>query len=254
MAIRLTISVLLIMLVKNGNDGMLVCIIFMTCHTEGLIRTSEINAMAKHQRPPGLEDVDELYHECGFLRLTTHEGDPLSEDEMNGLTNLEKEFPENRLKNYIIDNPVERQRAFNDGWGDLLDAVPWRGTGVLDTTAGYVRADKACIWLSAKVRQLGVAFIEGPLCGKVVELAHDTLPQDVIRGIRTADGKSHLADLTIVAGKSIPYFFIVTCQSHTRRRLDTYPGACHSQVIGDDRWFRYIHSTAPSATRSLEEI
>ena len=82
------------------------------------------------------------------MRLPGSTDDPLSRNELAGLTNLEKHFPEYRLGNYIIDDRSERQRAIADGWQKTLDAVDWKGTGVLDATAGFVRADKACIWLT----------------------------------------------------------------------------------------------------------
>jgi len=162
----------------------------------------ELRNLPNSSRPEGLRNVEEFYTECGFLRLAESSQHQLSEKELTGLTNLDQNYPEHRRKNYIIGNNVERKNAEADGWKDVLKSVDWDGTGVLDATAGYVRADKACIWLSMKAKHAAVCFIEGELNGKVIKIVVDSLAdENKIRGVETADGIFHPADLVIVAGK-----------------------------------------------------
>lgn len=138
------------------------------------------------------------------MRLPSSISDHLSGDERAGLANLEKRFPQYRLGNYIIDDPAERMRAIADGWQETLDAVDWKGTGVLDTTAGFVRADKACIWLAHLGKMAGVRFIQGESCGKVNGFVEEqeAAGRRRVRGIKTADGTEHPTKLVIVACSS----------------------------------------------------
>lgn len=71
--------------------------------------------------------------------------------------------------------------------------------GVLDTTGGYVLADKACRFALHKASQLGVRFALGPESGLFTSFTYDSSSgTKVVTGITTADGKSHAAALTII--------------------------------------------------------
>ncbi|CAJ2505487.1 Uu.00g128810.m01.CDS01 [Anthostomella pinea] len=68
--------------------------------------------------------------------------------------------------------------------------------------AGWVHARKALVSAYAEAKRLGVKFITGSPEGQVVNLLH---AEGDIRGAKTADGKEHIADRTILAlGASAP--------------------------------------------------
>ncbi|KIJ36772.1 hypothetical protein M422DRAFT_34130, partial [Sphaerobolus stellatus SS14] len=212
---------------------------------------NELRMIRKEDLPDGLEGVGDLYTECGFLRLSDSPIHPLSEKELAGLSNLEKQFPEYRLKNYIISDSSEEERARTDGWGHVLDSMNWSGTGVLDATAGYVRADKACVWLAKKARQAGVQFIEGNSKGnvvnlKLVESLESLSDSKIVEGVMTADGVFHPADLVIIAaGGWTPYLV-----PDTRKLLETTAGSIISIQLPPlqerpDLWDKYSGKNWP---------
>ncbi|KAF8499498.1 FAD dependent oxidoreductase [Gautieria morchelliformis] len=217
----------------------------------------ELAATPPSQRPAGLGSTDEFYTECGLMRLPGSTDDPLSTDELAGLANLEKQFPEHRLKNYIIDDPTERLRAIADGWQETLDSVDWKGTGVLDATAGFVRADKSCIWLAHLSRKAGVHFIQGEISGKVVQFLEEkeaNAEEHHVRGVKTADGATHAAQLVIVAcGGWTP-----SLVPDTRNLLETTAGSIVSLNLpprGErpDLWERFSGARWPVISRSTNK-
>jgi sarcosine oxidase / L-pipecolate oxidase len=69
-----------------------------------------------------------------------------------------------------------------------------------DTSAGFTYADKSCIWARHLAEKAGVHFVLGPETGKLDDLLlESTKSGKKVRGLRTADGKEHYADVTIVA-------------------------------------------------------
>lgn len=68
---------------------------------------------------------------------------------------------------------------------------------VLDSSAGFVVAYKACAWAQHLARKAGVGFILHPTKGKVVGI-DTTADQKPI--LRTADGMIHNGDLVVIAG------------------------------------------------------
>jgi sarcosine oxidase/L-pipecolate oxidase len=72
--------------------------------------------------------------------------------------------------------------------------------GVLDTTGGYVLADKACRFALHKATRLGVNFVLGPKAGLFTSFTYgpSSSTRRIVTGITTADGKSHTAALTII--------------------------------------------------------
>ncbi|KAL6910152.1 FAD dependent oxidoreductase [Trichoderma evansii] len=74
--------------------------------------------------------------------------------------------------------------------------------GVLDTTGGFVLADKACRFALHKAKRLGVRFILSPESGRLTSFIYDSSASpsanSIVTGIATADGKSHSAALTIL--------------------------------------------------------
>ncbi|KAJ5100517.1 Sarcosine oxidase protein [Penicillium angulare] len=72
-------------------------------------------------------------------------------------------------------------------------------TSLLDTTAGYAIAHKAC-WLALhKAKRLGVHFVLGGHKGTLKELCYKDKAQTEISGITTMDGKFHAGSLVLVA-------------------------------------------------------
>jgi sarcosine oxidase/L-pipecolate oxidase len=77
--------------------------------------------------------------------------------------------------------------------------------GVLDTTGGMAVADKACRFALHKARQLGVKFVFGSQAGHFDALCYekgtiaDKSPSSKVIGVRTRDGKTHKAALTLMA-------------------------------------------------------
>lgn len=112
---------------------------------------------------------------------------------------------------YRITDPSEQQRAIRNGWArekyDPFDRVG-RGLpvdGVLDTLAGFVYADAACLFALRKIQQLGAKIILDSVAGKFERFLYaptsDGQSGDSKRatGIRTSDGKEHVSDIVIVA-------------------------------------------------------
>lgn len=62
---------------------------------------------------------------------------------------------------------------------------------------GWVHARKAYVRACQEAERLGASFVSGDEAGRVMELLYDDTGGDVI-GARTADGKEHFADRTIL--------------------------------------------------------
>ncbi|KAM0464945.1 hypothetical protein ACHAPV_001936 [Trichoderma viride] len=96
--------------------------------------------------------------------------------------------------------------ASEKGMGYALQPFAKDVLGVLDTTGGFVLADKACRFALNKAMRLGVRFILGPESGRLTSFTHrasasasaSASTNSIIAGIATADGKSHPAALTIL--------------------------------------------------------
>jgi sarcosine oxidase/L-pipecolate oxidase len=59
---------------------------------------------------------------------------------------------------------------------------------------------KACIWARHLCQKAGVHFVLGPDVGKLDTLiVEQTAAGKKVKGLKTADGKNHLADVTIIA-------------------------------------------------------
>lgn len=159
----------------------------------------ELAATPTHKLPKGLKQGDNIWNNCGFLRLSAD--GKLSEHEKSTLANLTADGL--RDTQYIIGDPRDEARAKANGWHRKFDALKRkeRGqnlVGVLDTTAGFVEASKACLWTLYLARKAGVKFVLGNEVGRV-----DCFLKERGRtvGIKTADGLEHKADLVILAGK-----------------------------------------------------
>jgi sarcosine oxidase/L-pipecolate oxidase len=100
------------------------------------------------------------------------------------------------------------ERASRSGWAHKLDPCRRQERfgvhkAVLDSSAGFVVAYKACAWTQHLARKAGVEFILHHMKGKVVEISTAADQKPVVR---TADGMTHEGDLVVVAGNDFPSF------------------------------------------------
>ncbi|KAK4900201.1 hypothetical protein LTR27_002425 [Elasticomyces elasticus] len=125
-----------------------------------------------------------------------------------------------------------------DPFGRLDQALPT--DGVLDMTAGYVLASRACSFALHLCQKAGVKLHLGP------DHALRRLSQqnEVVSGIATADGQKHSADLVIVAcGGWTP-----SLVSQAEQLLETTSGSVLSIRLPKDRpdlWDKYSPEKFP---------
>ena len=148
-----------------------------------------------HHLPPGLRPDLKLWNNCGFLRLS-REG--LEPEEVE----TQKNFPpEIRHTQYRVSDERRRKNAEVDGvpsskvdpFDRMRKGLPT--DGILDTTAGFVLASRACAFALHLCRNAGVKSSLGP----DYSLKSLIREGNKITGIVTQDGNSHPADLVIVA-------------------------------------------------------
>lgn len=162
--------------------------------------------------PPGISPSTGLFYPSGFLRLPLHPTSPLSEKELSSLSHIASESASLRAQNYVLSNPEDVQRAKSEGWAKQLDLWTdlWTekgGDGVFDATAGFVRADKACVWMRWLAEREGVEFVLGEE-GRVKKVLEEgQCDEKRAVGVGTTDGKVHSADLVIVACECLSLFF-----------------------------------------------
>ncbi|KAL4877768.1 FAD dependent oxidoreductase [Aspergillus karnatakaensis] len=150
--------------------------------------------------PPGLTSVDRVFIKNGHLVLT--DKPDLPDFELATITNMEKAgYKDTQLSTL---DPHHIQLAQETGLGYAIDPFHRRqrgqsNVGVLDTTGGLAVADKACRFALHKARTLGVKFIFGPAAGKLDSLVYAPSSKSKVTGIKTADGKTHAAEMTILA-------------------------------------------------------
>lgn len=169
--------------------------------------------------PPCISPSTRLFYPSGFLRLPLHPTSPLSEKELSSLSHIASESASLRAQNYVLSNPEDVQRAKSEGWAKQLDLWTdlWTekgGDGVFDATAGFVRADKACVWMRWLAEREGVEFVLGEegRVKKVIEEGQCDEKRAV--GVETTDGKVHSADLVIVACECLSLLFSSSAFGH----------------------------------------
>ncbi|KAL7944179.1 FAD dependent oxidoreductase [Trichoderma barbatum] len=147
--------------------------------------------------PSGITPNDNLFIQNGHL--TCSDATTLPDFETATIENMEKA---GHHGTQLINNEQEAIRlASQKGLGSALQPFGKNVLGVLDTTGGYVLADKACVFALHKAKSLGVRFILDSTSGLFTSFTYDsalTSGTKVITGITTADGKSHPAALTII--------------------------------------------------------
>ncbi|KAI1422206.1 FAD dependent oxidoreductase [Xylaria sp. FL1777] len=139
-----------------------------------------------------------LWYKCGFLRMGA--GSEFSGFELQTLRNMEKEGV--RESQFKSDDDADIERATRSGWAHKLDVCRRQERfgvhkAVLDSSAGFVVAYKACAWAQYLARKAGVEFILHHTKGRVVGIDTADSHKPVIQ---TADGLTHEGDSVVVAG------------------------------------------------------
>jgi sarcosine oxidase/L-pipecolate oxidase len=156
--------------------------------------------------PPGLGRSDRVFVPNGNISLSTAE--TLPPWEVACIEGMEKAGQPDVMLDTT--NPRHCKVAADKGMSFAMDpfhrekrAKP--NVGVLDATGGMAVADKACRFALHKARELGVKFIFGPeegyfeaFCYERGSASSSGASQRVI-GVRTRDGKTHKAAMTLMA-------------------------------------------------------
>ncbi|KAI0906168.1 FAD dependent oxidoreductase [Ustulina deusta] len=163
----------------------------------------EIAGLAAEAGDEGLPEVlrrgePRLWYRCGFLRMGA--GSELGGFELQTLRNMEEEGV--RDSQFKSDDDDDIERASRSGWAHKLDVCGRRERfgvhkAVLDSSAGFVVAYKACAWAQYLARKAGVGFTLHRTKGRVVGIDAVDCHNPIIR---TADGLTHEGDLVVVAG------------------------------------------------------
>ncbi|KAM6534365.1 hypothetical protein FALCPG4_004006 [Fusarium falciforme] len=151
---------------------------------------------AGHDMPSDMSPKHQIFHNIGAISL--NEGSVLPPFERATIEAMAKQ---GRASTQLAttnksDLYKATQRGFNmDPFsGRANDSVV---VGVLDSSGGYVVADKACRFVLHKARKFGARFILSPVTGAFESFIKG--PRGEVLGIRTKDGKRHNAKLTIMA-------------------------------------------------------
>lgn len=113
----------------------------------------------------------------------------------DGLQSIERRNRENGIDIIELDDPEDFRKTMPPGV--LTGPMPgWKGYW-RKKEAGWVHARNALLSAVTEAKRLGVNFIGGYPQGQVVRLLHGA-DGDVV-GVRTADGKQHLASRVILA-------------------------------------------------------
>ncbi|KAM0257366.1 hypothetical protein ACHAQJ_004454 [Trichoderma viride] len=146
--------------------------------------------------PPGLTPHDIFFIQNGHL--TCSDATTLPDFERATVENMESA---GHHGTQLINNEQrDIELASRKGLQSALQPFGKEALGVLDTTGGYVLADKACRFALHKAKRLGVRFILGPESGLFTSFTYDSSSSNprTVTGITTADGKSHTAALTMI--------------------------------------------------------
>jgi len=150
--------------------------------------------------PPGLQKGDQVFVPNGNLSMT--DSTEISDFDRATITSMEAAGHSGTQLN--VADSRDRKLAVKKGFSFAIDPFgrEKRGqanTAVLDTTGGTAIADKACLFALHEARRLRVKFILHPVEGCFEGLIYDTDVGNRVTGIRTSDGRSHPARITILA-------------------------------------------------------
>ncbi|KAF2161450.1 hypothetical protein M409DRAFT_69794 [Zasmidium cellare ATCC 36951] len=156
----------------------------------------ELARSEKADLPEALDPEIKLWHNCGFLRLSR-----------DGLERKEREtqegFPEGiRHTQFRVSDAQRVRDAVREGIPKTKIDPFRRGErglpvdGVLDMTAGFALASRACTWVLHLLKKTGSVTT---YFGEGNGLESLTQTGDKITSITTSSGSTHPADLVIVA-------------------------------------------------------
>ncbi|KAI1352597.1 FAD dependent oxidoreductase [Xylaria sp. FL0043] len=191
-----------------------------------------------------------LWYKCGFLRMGA--GSEFSDFELETLRNMEEEGV--RDSQFKSDDGADIERASRTGWIHKLDVCRRQERfgvhkAVLDSSAGFVVAYKACAWAQYLARKAGVEFILHPTKGRVVDI--DTGDSEK-PSIRTADGVTHEGDLVVVAGGGWTAGLLPEADG----LIETTAGSVATIQLPKDRadlWERFSPENFPVVTWGMHE-
>ncbi|KAI7765355.1 hypothetical protein LZL87_013534 [Fusarium oxysporum] len=150
--------------------------------------------LAGGEVPPGMSSSDKVFYNNGAVSF--NEGEDLPPFEKATVENAKKLHLTNQL---VTTDANDVHTAEHLGFDCDQFKANARGNsmvGILDTSGGFVAADKSCRLALYKARKHGVKFTFGQQAGAF----HSFLRRGGnIIGIRTKDGKDHEAKLTIMA-------------------------------------------------------
>ncbi|GAW16912.1 hypothetical protein ANO14919_063590 [Xylariales sp. No.14919] len=191
-----------------------------------------------------------LWYKCGFLRMGA--GSEFGDFELQTLRNMEKEGV--RDTQFKSDDDADVERASRSGWAHKLDVCGRQERfgvhkAVLDSSAGFVVAYKACAWAQHLARKAGVEFILHHSKGKVVDIDTKDHQRPVVR---TADGSTYEGDLVVVAGGG----WTAGLLPETDGLIETTAGSVATIQLPKDRpdlWDRFSPENFPVVTWGMSE-
>lgn len=202
----------------------------------------ELAASSKEILPESLDPEIPIWHNCGFLRLSDCGG--VEEKEVETQANFPADIKHTQ---YQISDVKRREYAVKAGipytkvdpFGRLARELPV--DGVLDMTAGYVLASRACTWALHKIQSSGHVRCQfGPLYALQSLIKAGT----TVTGIVTADSTRHDADMVLIAcGGWTPSLL-----PETQQLLETTSGSVLSIQLPKnkpDLWDKYDEKNFP---------
>ncbi|KAF2008879.1 putative sarcosine oxidase [Aaosphaeria arxii CBS 175.79] len=150
--------------------------------------------------PPGMSQGDRVFVPNGNISMSTAQ--ELPPWEVACIEGMQAAGHEDKM----LDTTNPRHCKIADSIGMAFAIDPFQrkrqgkpNVGVLDVTGGMAVADKACRFALHKAKALGVDFVFGAPQGQFESLCYDSKEKEKVVGIRTMDGKTHTAAMTIVA-------------------------------------------------------
>ncbi|KAF2798717.1 FAD dependent oxidoreductase [Melanomma pulvis-pyrius CBS 109.77] len=148
--------------------------------------------------PLGMSKDDKVFYNCGNLSMT--DGNVLPAFELATIKTMEE--CGHKDTQLITTDARHASIAESRGQGFALDPFHRKSKGksnlgVLDSTGGVAVADKACRLALHKARGHGAKFVLDPVAGAFASFIADVHGKTI--GIKTKDGRTHEAALTIMA-------------------------------------------------------
>ncbi|CUM66169.1 uncharacterized protein PRCAT00003827001 [Priceomyces carsonii] len=182
----------------------------------------EIQTLSSEEKSRFIDDDLELIRLTGGLRVGN-----LQEPSLVEVDNL-KGFEELGLRDTQFDLSSEKDllRAKLLGWDKKLDIIRdlkarnkvTTVSGTLDGITRILKADKALFYVKILLEKAGVIFHYGDE-GTFSELIYDDRNKSVVRGIRTANGSTHSADVVIVSSGPWTTSLVPQLQHRTQASL-----------------------------------